>query len=114
MDRHIVVKGRVHCPGSQPIGDCPQAEQRESVGNGEAEQRSGGHSHAHRCNQTGAKFPNHPAGQQAGNDGADGNDHGDDTRIGDGRAQFQAHDRPCGAQQGVGQTQADERQVDDC
>ena len=58
-----------------------------------------------------------PAGQavalQAGDDGAQGDDHGNDACIRDRYMKFSIHGGPCRTQKGIRQPQADEGEIND-
>ena len=79
----------------------------------EAEEGGGGDAHAEGGDPAGAQPPGQPVAAKAGDDGAGGDDHGDDPHVGHRDPQLPVYGGPGGAQQGVRQTQADEGQVDD-
>jgi len=61
----------------------------------------------------GAKALVQAVARQGGKDGAGGNDHRNAARPGNLRPQLRVHGGPCRAQQGVRQTKADKRQIND-
>ena len=110
---HIVVQRGVYAAGTQPVGDAPQAELPELCAGGKAEQCHGGGGHAQRCDPPGAEAGVEPLACKAGHDSPGGDDHRDDTRPGNTRPKLGVHGGPRRTQQGIRQTKADERQIDD-
>ena len=110
---HVVVQRRVHAARPQAVGDCPQAQPPEGPAGGEAEQGGGGQPHAGGGDPPGAQPFGEPVALQAGHHRAHGDDDGDRPGPGGGHAQVGVHHRPGRAQQGIGQAQADEGEVDD-
>lgn len=53
-------------------------------------------------------------GKQAGDDGPARDDHGDDAHVGDGYIELEVDDGPARTQEGIGEPQADEREIDEC
>ena len=113
VQRDEVVQRRVDRARAETVGDRPQAELDGRAAERKAEERRGRHGHADRRDQRGAEAPGHPLGQKARDDGPGGDDHGDHACERELRAEIQTHDRPCGAEQRIGQTQADKGQVYD-
>ena len=113
VEGHIVVQRRVHAARPQAVGHRPQAQGQEGAADGEAEEGGGGDAHAEGGDPAGAQPPGQPVAAKAGDDGAGGDDHGDDPHVGHRDPQLPVYGGPGGAQQGVRQTQADEGQVDD-
>ena len=107
VDGHIVVQGRVHAARTQTVGDCDEAQQPEITGKGEAEQCHSGEGDADGGDSACAETAGDAVAVQTGSDGAAGDDKGYDAHPGDVGAQVDVHHGPGGAQQRVGQAQAD-------
>ena len=82
MEGHIIVQGRIHGTGTEAEGDRDQAEDPEAARQGKAKKGQGRHQDADGGDGSRPEPPGHPIGQEAGNDRAAGDDHGDDARIG--------------------------------
>ena len=111
MQGNVVVQGGIHAARAQAVGNSPQAEHPELAGDRETEQRRSGHAHAEGGHPARAQRPGEPVAVQAGNDGAQRDDHGQDTRVGEGDAQLGVHGGPCRPQQRIRQAKADKGQV---
>lgn len=107
MQGNVVVQGGIHAARAQAVGDSPQTEHPELAGDRETEQRRSGHAHAEGGHPARAQCPGEPVAVQAGNDGAQRDDHGQDARVGEGNAQLGVHGGPCRTQQGIWQTKTD-------
>ena len=113
MQSNVVVQGGIYAARAQAVGDSPQTEHPELAGDRETEQRRSGHAHTEGGHLARAQRPGEPVAVQAGNDGAQRDDHGQDARIGKGDAQLGVHGGPCRPQQGIWQAKADKGQVND-
>ena len=113
MQGNIVVQGGIHAARAQAVGDSPQAEHPEPAGDRKAEQRRSGHAHAEGGHPARAQCPGEPVAVQAGNDGAQRDDHGQNARVGEGNAQLGVHGGPCRPQQRIRQAKADKSQIND-
>ena len=110
---HVVVQGRVHAAGPQPVGHRPQAEHPELGRDRKAQQRQRRQGHAAGRDPPGAKAAGQPVAVQAGDDGAHRDDHREHPRKGHRHPEGPVHRGPGRPQQRIGQAQADERKVDD-
>ena len=81
------------------------------MGDGKAEESGGGQKNADGGYQPRAEFSGQPIGKKAGNNGAGGDDHGDKPCEGEGNAELPVHDRPGGADEGVGKAKANKSGV---
>ena len=113
VQSHVVVQGGVHAAGPQTVGDGPQAEHPELPRHREAEQGRSSHAHTDGGDFAGAEGAGETVAIQAGDDGAQRDDHGNDPRIGHRHTQLRVHGGPRRPQQGVRQTQTDECHIDD-
>ena len=113
VEGHIVVQTGIHAACAQAIGDGPQQKHPVAPAGGEAEQGGGSHGHGEGRDLTGAEAVGQPVAEQAGDDGAEGDDHGHRTGVGDAHPKLGIHGGPCRAQKAVGQPQGDEGQIDD-
>ena len=113
MQGHVVVQRRVHGPGPQAVGRRPEAQLPKRAAEGEAQEGQGRQPHAGGGDPPRPETAGKAAGLQAGDHGAQGDNHGNDACRGHGYAQPGVHRGPGRAQQGVGQAQADKREVDD-
>lgn len=109
----VVVEGGIHRARAESVGDRPEAEHPELPRSGEAEQGGGGHRDADGGDQARAEAAGEALGREARQDRAARDDHGDDAGEADGDVQTLLHDRPPGAEERVGQAEADEGDVDD-
>ena len=109
----IVVQRRVDRTGAEPVGYCPYAEQRKFRRKRKAEERRCGQKHACRGDFARAETLDHALGEEAGQDGAARDDHGDDADRGKRHAEDLLHRGPARAEQGVRQTEADKGEIDD-
>ncbi len=107
VKRHIIIERSIHAPSPQPVGDCPEAEQRERAGDGKAKKCEGGHGDADRRNHTGSETARQPVALEAGYDCTGGDNHCNDSGIGKGHMKFHIHRRPGRAKQRVRQTETD-------
>ena len=83
------------------------------MGQRKSEQSGRRHENADSRNQSRAKSAGEPVGQQAGHDRPAGDDHRHDPCKRNRDAQIGMHDRPCGPDQGIGQPEADECDIND-
>ena len=112
VERHVVVEGRIHAPGTEAVGNGPQAQSPERIAGGEAEQRRRRHGHADGCDAARPEFPGQAVTLQAGNNGTGGNDEEDHTGVRNGNAEALIDRGPCCAQQRIRQSQTDKRNID--
>ena len=113
VECHVVVQRGVHAAGAQAVGDGPEAQHPEGATDGEAKQRQCRGGDTDGRDLPGAQLPGDPVALEAGDDGAQGDDHGDGPGIGDRHAQLRIHAGPGRAQQGIRQAEADKGQIDD-
>ncbi len=113
VQRHVVVEGGVHTPGAQAVWNGPQAQRPKAAADGKTEQGCGGHAHADGGNLTCPQLSSEPVALQAGNDGSQGDDHGDDPGVGNRHAKLPIHGRPCGAEERIRQSETDKRKIND-
>ena len=113
VQRHVVIQGSVHASRAQPVGNRPQAELPEGIADGKSPQRHGGHGHADGRDLPRTQPPGQPVALQAGNDGSQRNNHGNDTGIGNRHIELGIYGRPRGTEQGIRQSQTDEGQIND-
>lgn len=111
MQGDVVVQGGIYAARAQAVGHSPQAEHPEPAGDRETEQCRSGHAHAEGGHFARAQRPGEPVAVQAGSDGAQRDDHGQDACVGEGNAQQGVHGGPCRPQQGIRQAKADKGQV---
>lgn len=106
---HIIVEGGIHASGAQSIGNRPQAEQWEGMGNRKAKERQSSHCHADRCDHSRPKPPRQSVALKAGYDGAGGDEQGDNSGVRDWDSKCSIHGWPRRAEQGIRQSEADKR-----
>ena len=113
VEGDIVVQRGVDRPRAQPVGDAEEEEHPEPIRKGEPEHRRRGEEHADHGDVPRTELFRQLFGQQAGNDGTARYDHRDDPHIGDGHAQVRVHGWPARTDEGVGQAEADEGDIDE-
>lgn len=113
MEGDIVVQRRVDAARAKPVRDRPEAEHRIAAAEGKAEERRAGHRHADRRDPARAETPRQPVAEQARDDRADGDDHENEARGRQRRADLRMDDRPRGAEQRVRQTETDKGEIND-
>ena len=114
VERDVVVEDRVHTARAESVGDRPQKEHPEFCADRKAEQPECGHGDADRRDLTCAESVQKPVAEEAGEDRADENGCGNDSREGDRYADLGVQYGPCRPEKGIGQTEADETDVDEC
>ena len=112
MQCHEVIQGGVHASRSETVGNSKDTEKPGGMRQGEAKQSGGGHEYTYGGNRAGSQTAYDLFTEKAGNNGASGNNHGDDAGKRDGNLKLPVHNRPGGSQQGIGQPQADKGYVD--
>ena len=113
VEGDVVVQGGVDAACTEAIGYGPEAEHPEGVRCREAEEGKGGQGGAEGSDPAGAERAGQPVALQAGHDGAQRGEHGEQTHGRDRYAEHGIQTGPCGAQQGIRQPQTDESQIDD-
>lgn len=113
VERYIVVQGGVHRAGTQTVGNGPEAEQPEGAADGKAEQCRSGEKDADSSYKPRTESAREAVGEQAGQNGAAGDQHCDNAHIGHGHLQILMHNGPRGADQGIRQSQTDECNIYD-
>lgn len=112
MQCHEVIQGGIHTSRSETVGNSKDTEKPGGMRQGEAKQSGGGHEYTYGGNRAGSQTAYDLFTEKTGNNGASGNNHGDDAGKRDGNLKLPVHNRPGGSQQGIGQTQADKGYVD--
>ena len=113
VEGDVVVQSRVHRPRAQAEGDGEDQDPPDGGGERVAEQADGGEQGADRRHLARAKTVDELVGKEAGDDGEDAEIGGQESRHRHGEAELPRHDRPRGAEEGVGDTEAYEADVDD-
>ena len=98
---------------AQAQGDSREQEPPDGGGEGVAEQTDGGEHGADRRHLARAEAVDELVGKEAGDDGKQAEIGGNQARCGDGEAELPRHDRPRGAEEGIGDSETDEADVDD-
>lgn len=113
VQRYIMIQSGVNgsCPKAERNGG--QAQSGHVVRLGKTKQ-SGGSQGSTKSSDSGSfEAADDACGKQAGDDSAAGDDAGHEAGIGYGEVKFLVYGRPCGAEQRVGDAEADEGDVDD-
>ena len=113
MKRNVVVQRCVHASCAEPVRNCPNAEKRKRARHGKAEERCRSHRNAGGGDRTCSESARQPVALQARNDRSERDDHGNDAGVRKRYAEFGIHCRPCGAEQGIRQTETDKGEVYD-
>lgn len=100
-----VVQGSVYGASPQPVGNCPKAEGKEAIGKRKTKKGKGGHGNAAHGDAACAEPLDDPMAHKAGQDGAGGNDKGNDATQRKGNPQTFLHLGPCGTQKRIRQPQ---------
>lgn len=108
-----IVQHGIHGPGAESVGNGPETDRGERARRGEPEQRGGGRADAESGHPARPQRAHEVVAEQAGYDGAAGDEHGDDARAGHRDRQSLVHAGPRCSQERVRQPQTDEGQVDD-
>ena len=83
VEGNVVIQGSVHASGTQPVGDGPKAKLPEGPGCRVAKEGCGSQRYADRCDNPSAEPPGKAVTGQAGKDGAQRNEEGQEAHIGD-------------------------------
>ena len=94
MERYIVVQRGVHASGSQTVGNGPQAEHPERGTDRKTKEGRGSDPYADCRHLSRSQLPGKPVALQAGDNGTQGNNHGQDPRIGDRHLKLRIDRRP--------------------
>ena len=113
VQRHIVIQAGIDTACAQAVGDRPQAEHPVRIAESKAEKGCRSHTHTDGRDPSGSKPEGKPVAEQAGNNGAAGDDRKQDTRKGYGDGKRRIDGGPGRTQKSVGEAKADEGQVND-
>ena len=113
MEGDIVVQRRVDAARAKPVRDRAEAQHRIAAAEGKTEERRAGHRHADRRDPARAETPCQTVAEQARDDRADGDDHENEARGRQRRADLRMDDRPRGAEQRVRKAETDKGEIND-
>ena len=113
MESHEIIEGRIHRAGSKSIRNGPETEHPKGIRKRKAKQRRSCHGHTDSRHQSRTELFRQEIALKAGKNGSGGNNHGNDTGIGNRDGKFLIHRGPGRAQQRIRQPQADKRKIND-
>ena len=114
VQRHIVIQTGVHAARPKTIGHRPETQHPKPGADGKSQQRQRCYAHADSRYQPCPQTAGHTLTHQAGSNGAEGDNHGNQSGAGYADLKLTKHGRPGGAQQSIRQTKADKGQINDC
>ena len=113
VEGNVVVQSRIHRAAAQAQRNGREQEPPDGGGEGVAEQAHSCEQGADRRHLAGAEAVDELIGKEAGDDGEDAEIGGQESRHRHGEAELPRHDRPRGAEEGVGDAETDEADIDD-
>lgn len=109
----VIVERRIDGARAEPVGNRQKAELPESSRKGERKHRKRRQKNAQRGDERRADPRHELIGKERRDNGGKRDDEADDARGREGSAQLRVHDGPGGTEEGIGQPERDECEIDD-